>query len=209
MDRPHRRVQYVIVVEEAHERDVPSIVSLHAEAFPDSFLTSLGGLFLDWYYRSIVSSPNGICLVAIDGGIPIGFVAGRIEPGGNTGFAGLTKLVPFAARLAVSHPIRLAQLGRRFLWQRREAETLVEADSELTSLGSSRQRRGEGIGRKLVKAFASSVEHAGKRTISLTTDFDQNDEVRSFYESLGFVVATRFDRDRTMVQYIAAIDQIL
>ncbi len=198
----------MIAVKEAHERDVPSIVSLHAEAFPDSFLTSLGGLFLDWYYRSIVSSPTGICLVAIDGDVPVGFVAGRIGMDGVIGFE-ITKLARLAAHLAISHPIRLGQLGRRFVWQRREVDTLVKADSELTSLGSAPQRRGQGVGRKLVKAFASSVEHAGKKTISLTTDFERNDDVRSFYESLGFVVATRFERDRTMVQYIAATDQIL
>ncbi len=190
-------------------KDVASIAAVHESAFPDSFLTSLGTRFLCWYYAEAVKDASGICLVA-DAGAIVGFVAGSTRPSDyyrrilRSGRSSMTLLAT-----VVADPLRLTGVLQRYRWLRSERRVLVQAESELASLGISPDHRGYGIGRSLVKAFAEDVQARGLNLISLTTDLEHNAPVRGFYESLGFSQSTVFQRDRPMVQYVSTPELIL
>ena len=65
-----------IVIEPAEAKDVPAIVSLHMAAFRNHFLTDLGERFLNSYYHSVLTCPEGILMVAkqVNASLIIGFV---------------------------------------------------------------------------------------------------------------------------------------
>ncbi|MDA2813440.1 GNAT family N-acetyltransferase [Nocardiopsis sp. RSe5-2] len=59
--------------------DVPTVVRLHRANLPSGFFVELGDRFLGRYYRSFLTSPAAVALVAESGGAAAGFLVGSTD----------------------------------------------------------------------------------------------------------------------------------
>lgn len=195
-----------VAIRDAQLTDVATIVKVHERAFPTEFLTSLGPQFLTWYYKHAIRSSTSVCFVAVQGPQVVGFVCGShdLAEADQSLLQQNADSLKAALSIITRRPQKLVALAKRFLWLRTERGELVPCDIELASLCADPDAQGKGVGRKLVQAFAREAESLGCETISLTTNEHGNDNVRRFYEKLGFELVGRFERDRPMVQFTAA-----
>ena len=74
--------QYLDSDKNEQARLCTSMADLHVSAFPGFFLTSLGKPFLRRLYAGFMKQPQGLCLVAEDAGVIVGFVVGTVDPSG-------------------------------------------------------------------------------------------------------------------------------
>lgn len=187
-----------VLVRQAAAADLEQIVAVHAAAFPEFFLTSLGPAFLRAYYRAVLDFDAGCVLVAELGGRVAGFVAGFAEP---CRFYAVFRRRPLTFASAI-----LAGLLRRpwlighivgrvgsVLHRGRDVRQHPAADTacELSSLAVDPRARRRGIGRRLVAAFVAEARGRGLDVVRLTTDARGNDPVNAFYAGLGFQLASR------------------
>ena len=189
--------------------DLPAVVSVHREAFPNFFLSFLGPRFLCEFYAALVDAPDGIVLVATDDGAVCGFVAGTVRP--RAFYRRLFRRRSFRIALALvpamlRRPGTLARVARRA-----RQRAMGEPDgggAELMSMAVAPSGQRRGVGRALVDAFASRLREARVRSLWLTTDAVDNDGVRQFYEGLGFERARRFTNTegRQLEEYRRATD---
>lgn len=187
-----------VAIRRAGGGDLDRIVAIHAAAFPDFFLTSLGTGFLRAYYREVLDFHGGCLLVAERDGRAIGFVAGFAAP--RNFYAGLARR-PFAFALPllaavlrrprlVGHILaRVRNVLDRAAGRRREPA--AEAACELSSLAVDPRTRRRGVGRRLVAAFVADAAARGLDVVRLATDARENDAVNAFYAGLGFRLARR------------------
>ena len=186
--------------------DVAAVVSVHLRAFPEFFLSVLGGRFLRELYVGILLDPSGLAFVAEVDGTVAGFVAGTTEPAG------------FYRRL-------LRRRGWRFAWASTGAllrnprilPRLVRAVGQpanarreqatalLMSIATDPRRAGTGVGSALVRSFLDAARHRERSVVELTTDRRDNARVNSFYQRLGFslsrVIVTPEGREMNEYQY--------
>ena len=174
--------------------DVPAVVRVHIEAFPNFFLTFLGPGFLRELYRGIVRDPSGIAFVAERDGVCGGFVAGTFEPAGFYRRLLKRRLIPFAwhAWWAFLRKPSVAPRLLRAFTRPAEAPSSATRRAELMSLAVLPGNRGGGTGARLVEAFVESARDHGAATVFLTTDAMHNDAVNDFYVRLGFVRSRGF-----------------
>jgi ribosomal protein S18 acetylase RimI-like enzyme len=185
--------------------DVPDVVALHMESFPRFFLTFLGRDFLKLLYESIVSDPQGVALVAVDGTRLSAFVAGVTQQ--SSFYSRLVRrrkwrFAMAAAGAVVRRPAVIPRLVRAL---RRPSEARQgAAEALLMSIGVSASARGSGIGRRLVDAFGSELVRRGIDRFSLVTDRDANDGANAFYRSTGFVLVRSYvtPEGRAMNEYL-------
>jgi ribosomal protein S18 acetylase RimI-like enzyme len=177
--------------------DLPSIVSIHRQAFAGFFLTRLGPVFLERYYRLVLEQPDGILIVALQQNEVIGFAAGFAS---SAKFYSELKKRKFSFAMA-SLPSLLRSPGiiRRLLLDFREVRThalptqvLKEYQGELSSIGVAPGWSRRGIGRGLLDAFIVRARELGLKVITLTTDADGNDAVNEFYRKAGFGLSRTF-----------------
>lgn len=185
--------------------DVPAVVHVHMEAFPNFFLTFLGRGFLRELYRGIVRDPSGIAFVAERDGAISGFVAGTYEPAGLYRRLLKRRLIPFAwhAGWAFLRKPTAAPRLLRALTKSKSAASSEGRRAELMSLAVLPGNRGGGTGARLVETFVDSARNHGAATVFLTTDAMHNDAVNDFYVRLGFVRSRGFTtpEGRAMNEY--------
>lgn len=190
-----------------HRATLAELSRLHVEAFPGFFLTSLGEPFLRLLYDSFVNEPDGICIVAEEGGRVVGLVAGTMEPNGffrrilrrrgwRFGLAALPGLVKNPA-------FAIRKCGGAIFYRGERPSGNPDAVL-LSSLAVSPSIQSKGVGRRLVEAFNGEVARRGGSAVYLTTDNQGNDRTNRFYESCGFVLLDTFERpgNRTMNRWI-------
>lgn len=167
---------------------VKCCVDVHLRAFPNFFLSSLGPKFLEEFYRSFVTDPDGIGFVAADRPVTVvGVVVGALNPGGY--FWRLLMRRWWAFCLA-----SLTRLTRQPSIARRLLRALVYRGQSppgppralLSSLAVAPEYQGRGIGRQLVEQWLKEVRRRGAVGCYLTTDAEGNDRVNAFYSQLGW-----------------------
>jgi GNAT superfamily N-acetyltransferase len=185
--------------------DIAEIVQVHLESFRAFFLTFLGPDFLSLLYLGIQGDPQGIVLVASCDGRIEGFVAGVEQ---QSGF--YRRLIArdkwrfaFASVPALVRKPTLAPRLLRALRRPAEAQH-ASAQACLMSLAVRPAAEGQGIGRRLVRAFCRELAGRGVSAVCLTTDRDQNERVNRFYQKLGFELGTPFTtpEGRAMNEYV-------
>ena len=190
--------------------DVGPVVTLHLESFPSFFLTFLGPAFLTLLYSEILSSAEGILLVAEHEGRLAGFVAGVTR---QTGFyAGLVRKRWWSfARASLGALLRRPRIAGRLLRAlgKREEAARASAEACLMSIGVSPRSAGSGTGKALVRSFSAELKRRGIDRFCLTTDRIENDAVNAFYEQLGFRVARTFTtpEGRVMNEYLKTLER--
>jgi ribosomal protein S18 acetylase RimI-like enzyme len=163
--------------------DARMLARLHLTNIDSGFLSSLGPSFLEQVYRSLISWPDAVVLVADGGAGPIGFVAGvsstsafykhfLIRRGVRAGIAALPQLVrPSQARRA---------------WETltyREQDENTGQSAELLALAVHPDWRGQGLGTELGQLLLEKLAHA--EAIKVVVGADNATAIRA-YERMGF-----------------------
>lgn len=174
--------------------DVRQVVTVHLSSFPGFFLSFLGSRFLSFFYSGICSAPEGIAYVYLNEvGIPVGFVAGTTNPAGF--YLRLLKRdwLKFAFASIIPVLKKPSVLGRVARAVSHPAGNPIGDDvAGLFSIGVLPELQGTGAGKILVRAFLDEAKYRGCKRVFLTTDRDNNEAVKLFYEKLGFEIERQY-----------------
>lgn len=196
----------MIFCREATPEDLEQMVQIHLVSFKSFFLTSLGDRFLKTFYRSCIKSNEAVTVVCCDdNGMPAGFAMGSLRADGFYKRLLLRNFLPFsfeAVKLIFSKPGALVRLVKNLTKTEERSES--PDFSELLSIASSPEFRGQGIGRKLLDSFEEKIREEGGRVVSLTTDYFDNGDVIEFYRKSGYEIENDFISfpDRRMYRMI-------
>lgn len=178
-----------MLIREMHSFDLNRVVAIHQKAFRGFFLTRMGPCFLRAYYQAVLDFEASNALVACDAetGDVLGFVTGFGDP---EGFYSLfrqrrKRMLPLILRAILRDPALLPQILRNM---RRVSEKAYQSLSSVELSSIAVDAAGCGIGGFLLDAFVDEVRSNGAQVMVLTTDADQNEVVRRFYEGRGFAL---------------------
>lgn len=179
---------------DASLKDCDSITDIHLRSFNKFFLSSLGRRFLKTFYRACIKSPDNVAVVCCSPtGEMAGFAVGTIR---SEGYYKRTLLKNFwafsleAAMLLFSKPKSLMRLAMNLS---KTKENNVSTDvAELLSIATLPEFKGAGIGKQLVAAFEVRLIERNRKTVTLTTDLKDNEDVIGFYQKCGYVIENEF-----------------
>jgi len=189
------------MIREMRTGDLDDVVRIHLAAFPNFFLSFLGPRFLREFYTATIR--DGVALVATSEDRVTGFVAGVTQSQSFYRRLLRRRFIPVSLALVAPALRRPSTLLRVF--KRATSRTIgtTPEGAELMSLAvdPAQQRRGEG--RALVEAFAAEVRRRGATRLWLTTDANENERVKTFYEGLAFTPSRSYttDEGRALVEY--------
>jgi len=187
--------------------DVIAVAEIHAVAFPDFFLTTLGDKFLRELYSGFLNHSSGIFFVADEADKVIGFVAGTSSPDiffpamrQRRGLFFLMSAIPAVLR----NPIVVVRKLYMAVFYRGDKPAEVENGALLSSVGVMPVALGKNVGRELLEQFESEAFSRGAGFVYLTTDQIENDRVNAFYRKCGYHEESRFNQQaiRPMLRYI-------
>jgi len=172
-----------------HNKEIKEVVWIHKSAFKGFFLTELGDGFLSLYYKSVLNHKDGILLGCFDKYKLIGFCSGSLNCSGfNTKIIkeNLLDFCLIGLKLLFTRPKALLRLRRNL-----EKEDSNHDDgnyAELASIGVDLNFQGKGVGGMLLNAIENYCREKGCRILTLTTDYNENDEVVKFYQRNGYKI---------------------
>lgn len=172
----------------ANASDVETIVSIHIDAFKDFFLTSLGPKFLTFYYTCFVKSEETITMIAEEGGKVYGFSAStKASKGFNSRLIknNLSAFCALSLKMLFTSPFALLRLAKN-LTKKGSGSKDDENYAELYSIGVSKEAQGKGVGKKLLAASEEMLKLEGVKRVSLTTDYEHNEQALGFYHTMGY-----------------------
>lgn len=187
-------------------QDVDQIVKIHQGAFANFFLTSLGGDFLRFYYKSFIKNKETVCLVAVDNREIVGFSAATMKSKGFNSrliFSNIITFFGWSFKMLFTNPKALVRLVKN-LTKKSDSVTDNEEYAELFSIGVSPTCQGKGVGSQLLSETETFLFKRGVRSLSLTTDYHNNESTIAFYRSNGYRVLYQFTTypDREMYRFI-------
>lgn len=179
----------MIEIRKASDNDVDSIVSIHQQAFPDFFLTTLGGRFLRLYYQCMCNCGDAVTLCAEESGEIKGFATSSYYSRGfNTSLIkkNILEFGLMGIELLFTKPKALFRLAQNLDKTAEDNEVEDSGDyAELYSIAVKPGNQGSGIGKKLLTSIEEDVAKHNRK-ISLTTDYYNNEKTIGFYHSLGY-----------------------
>lgn len=181
-------------IRKATINDVDTIVEIHLDAFKGFFLTSLGSAFLNFYYTCFVKSSETVTMVAEEEDMVYGFSAStKVCKGFNSRLIknNLFAFGMLSLKMLFTSPKALIRLAKN-LTKKGEGVEDNEDYAELYSIGVSKSAQGKGVGKKLLTASEEILKKEGVRRVSLTTDFDHNEQAVGFYHSMGYETLYEF-----------------
>ena len=181
-------------IRKATINDVDTIVKIHLDAFKGFFLTSLGSAFLKFYYTCFVKSSETVTMVAEEEDMVYGFSAStKVCKGFNSRLIknNLFAFGMLSLKMLFTSPKALIRLAKN-LTKTGEGVEDNEDYAELYSIGVSKSAQGKGVGKKLLAASEEILKKEGVRRVSLTTDFDHNEQAVGFYHSMGYETLYEF-----------------
>lgn len=163
-------------------------VSVHMRAFPGFFLTFLGANFLQEFYRSFTTDPDGVGFVAVDPeGRLLGSVVGPLTP--EHYFKRLLKHRWWAFTLASA----AAVFRRPWVVPRLVHAIRYRGDSPpgksrslLSSISVAPEAQHIGVGQALIDAWVAEAKNRGSSGCFLATDADNNNSTNRFYQRCGW-----------------------
>lgn len=178
-----------ILIRKANKNDVKVIVSIHQQAFPDFFLTTLGSRFLQLYYKCMCKCEDAVTLCAEEDGVVKGFATSSYYSHGfNTALIkkNLFKFGLMGVELLFTKPKAILRLVKN-LDKKAEGNAMEDNGeyAELYSIAVKPGNQGSGIGKKLLITTEEDVAKHNRK-ISLTTDYYNNEKTIGFYHSLGY-----------------------
>lgn len=171
-----------------------ALSEIHIKSFKDFFLTSLGGRFLNTYYKSCIKSNESIAICAINENENIiGFSVGCVHSKGFHKRLIKQNLLVFMLQgiiILFSKPKAIIRLVNNLGKNTDENDNGNYA--ELLSIGVLPKYNGQGIGKELIKRFEEEAINKGCTEMALTTDFNKNNKVLDFYKSTGYEIYCEF-----------------
>ena len=191
--------------------DIKKITQVHEDAFPDFFLTSLGSGFLQQYYRLFLEAEHYLFVAENENGEMSGFVAGTSNS--EMFYQTLTRrfylyISPLAREILLKGRWReiVKKIKNVILHDSVNEKIVGPIDySELTSIAVSPLYQGKSVGKALLRFFCESVKISKiSKGVYLTTDDENNEKIKDFYERYGFSLYSRFSQSesRKMLMYI-------
>jgi GNAT superfamily N-acetyltransferase len=181
------------VVTRADRTHAAALANIHASALPDDFLASLGTRFLqDVYWPATFESANGVNLMAVEDGRPVGFVTIAHDSAAFTRdvMRGRTaELAMSAIRAALRRPTQLIK-SAEVLWSVLTSPR-DPVDGEIVLIAVDQSHRGKGVGKMLVAAALDYLREQ-RVTQCRTKTLAANVGVIAMYENLGWHVRDRF-----------------
>lgn len=186
--------------------DVKSAAELHGIAFPNFFLTFLGGRFLRQFYRAFVGNSAAVALAAeTDDGALCGVIVGTLTPAGFYRRLLLRRWFVFAV-CSVQAVIREPSIAKRLVRALKYRGGAPEGSNRalLSSIAVDPQYRGVGVGGMLIDEWCAELRRRGLNGAYLTTDADGNAAVNRFYQNHGWQLESAFTtpEGRKMNRYI-------
>ena len=167
------------------------VARLHCSCLT-GLLSQLGPGASRAFYAGCARAESATAFVCLEEGEIRGFVLGSVCPGRLK--REVVRLNPLGILSGICigvlrRPAALRWLVKSF---RGPDEGSYDAEApELTYLAVAEERRGSGIGRRLVEAFTAAMGNAGVPVYELSVDAD-NRPAAVFYERLGFLPAGRY-----------------
>ncbi|MEZ9036662.1 GNAT family N-acetyltransferase [Vibrio cyclitrophicus] len=198
-----------IYFRDAEKNDLETLVDIHIEAFDGFFLTSLGKGFLHSLYEQFLVQKLGILRVAYNENQTIvGFSAGSINPAAffsiikkKEWFKFLTAALP----ALIKQPITVIKKIFHSVYYSGDSGDAITDGVLLSSLAVLPNLEGNSIGSYLLNDFECYVSSLEKnRVIYLTTDAENNEFVRRFYEKNNYIFHSEFYQinNRRMLRFI-------
>lgn len=171
------------------QSDIEDVIKIHKKSFVGFFLTRMGANFLRIYYQSALDFKDSITLVAYDdiNKRNIGFAVGFRKPEEFYEFFKKRRkyLIPTMLLRLIRNPSMITAIIENSKRIERNSQHKMN-EIELSSIAS--EERGKDVGRELLKEFIIQAALGPDKRIVLTTDADENDSVRRFYEKNGFTL---------------------
>ena len=180
-------------------RDVPLAVRLHRLNLPAGFFVELGDRFLERYYRTFLTSPAAVALVAEVDGRPAGFLVGSMDEAVHHDHMLQLERWRLARAGMMSLLVRpeltvrfVRTRARRYIRGIRRSEPGPGAGADrgeqlrtgvLSHVAVEENMRRAGVGATLVERFADIARLHGTRRLRLYTSGD-NESAKRFYERL-------------------------
>lgn len=183
-----------MIIRKATINDVDTIVEIHLNAFEGFFLTSLGAEFLRFYYSCFVRSNETVTMIAEENGVIYGFSASSKFCKGFNSRLIKSNLIAFGLlsfKLLLIKPISLLRLVKNLS---KKGEKVIDNEdyAELYSIGVCKSAQGKGVGKMLLLKSEQVMKEEGVTRVSLTTDFDNNEQAVGFYHSMGYETLYEF-----------------
>ena len=196
-------------IRKAEQKDIENIAVIHCDAFEGFFLTSLGKDFLRLYYSKFVASDETVTLVAEEDGNILGFSAASMVCRGFNGRLIKQNIFSFGAlslKLAFTNPSALLRLVKNLTKKGDDIQD-DEEYAELYSIGVDSKQQGKGIGKKLLYKTEGMLKDSGVERVSLTTDYENNENAVGFYRSMGYETLYEFVTypDRKMYRFVKSL----
>ncbi|MGW0197164.1 GNAT family N-acetyltransferase [Nonomuraea sp. NPDC003201] len=179
-------------------RDVPFAVRLHQDHLSQGFFVELGEKFLRRYYRTFLTSPAAVALVAEVDHQPAGFLVGCTDADVHRRHVARLERWRLARAGAASLLVRPELAGKfirtraqRYTRSLRHAghEPAGEAPNErvgtLSHIAVDQAMRRHGVGSRLVNGFVNIARVHGVGHLQLQTS-PSNANARQFYVDLGW-----------------------
>jgi ribosomal protein S18 acetylase RimI-like enzyme len=186
--------------------DVRKLVDVHLRSFPGFFLTFLGPRFLRLLYSEILNEPGHVALAARSpSGEMLGFAVGVADQ--SDFYTRLARRRWFSFAVAsLCAVLRRPTIIPRLLRALQAGDDAQDGAAEalLMSIAVLPEYQGIGLGRELLTQFLLTLEARGIRSVSLTTDADNNEHAIRFYSGLGFNLARTYltPERRKMNEYV-------
>lgn len=169
---------------------VNGAVEMHLLAFEGFFLSLLGRGFLREFYKAAVDSDQTVGFVAVDdNGDVLGACFGVIDS--KAFYKDILKKRWFMFALKAAWPaIKKPKIIPRLLRALKHDGNIPPCDmtnvGALQSTAVSPEAQGIGLAIGIMRAVCDEYVKRGTDKVFLTTDADDNDMVRGFYEAMGW-----------------------
>jgi len=176
--------------------DIQRVAVLHHSVM-HTLLSDLGLPTVLRYYQLAQADPKvlGLCAVSTSGDV-LGWATGSPHPDKIN--ARLRSPLPWfvlqMVRLMFTRPLVFWQLISSVLSTSNQAAIKNDA-IELTYIGVSSDKRGTGVGRKLLNAFIESSRSKGYHSVILSVE-KENSPAITLYEAAGFKIVKTFPEGR-------------
>lgn len=178
--------------------DIDFAVRLHGDCLPTGFFVQLGRRFLAAYYRSYLTSPAAIGLVAEQRGKPVGFLVGTVDRDVHHRHVARAERLRLAVRGATALAVR-PRLATRFIQTRlvrylrglrrmsapADGASATDAQAVLSHVAVAPEARRTGLGHALVARFVEVVRSHGTRRVGLLAHAE-NAAAESLYGKMGW-----------------------
>lgn len=180
----------MIVIKKIKKSELNDVITIHEDAFKNFFLTELGSKFLYVYYKSVMRHNDGILLGAYNENKMVGFCAATTLSAGFNKKLVITNLYDFlkiGINLLLRKPSSIIHLLKNF--SKTDNTTYDNGMyAELLSIGVSKQMQGKGIGKHLLTELEEYLNKRNCKSVSLTTDYYNNEKTIQFYKTCGYEV---------------------